>query len=173
VKKIEMLLDRDEFLVTYDSAQADAKLLVATVKQAGYTARVVSGKKKAATLVVTTLPRGFPLLDAALAQAKNENKPIVLDLHAAWCAPCRRMERETFPDKRVKALLEQTVFLRIDTDEHPALAERLQVAGLPDIRLVLPDGTIIRQLRSFQFPGVFAQELRQLLQKVTPNPVRE
>jgi thiol:disulfide interchange protein DsbD len=165
VKKIEMLLDRDEFLVTYDSAQADAKLLVATVKQAGYTARVVSGKKKAATLVVTTLPHGFPLLDAALAQAKTENKPLVLDLHAEWCAPCRKLERLTFPDPRVKALLEQTIFLRIDTDKYPDLAERLGVEGLPDIRFVRPDGKIIRQLRNFQEAAAFAEELRQLLQK--------
>lgn len=161
-----MLLDRDEFLVTYDPAIADTKLLISTVKKSGYTARVVSGKNKSPAMLMVALPRGFPLLDNTLAKAKAENKPIVLDLNAEWCAPCRKLELLTFPDPRVKALLEQTVFLRIDTDKNPVIAQRLGVEGLPDIRFVLPDGTIIRQLRSFQDAESFAIELEQLLRKV-------
>lgn len=161
-----MLLDRDEFLVTYDPAKADAKLLVATVKNSGYSAQVVSGKPPSSVRVMAALPRGFPLLDEALAKANAENKPLVLDLNAEWCAPCRKLERLTFPDPKVKALLEQTVFLRIDTDKYPDIAQRLGVEGLPDIRFALPDGTIIRQLRSFQDAASFAVELEKLLQKI-------
>lgn len=161
-----MLLDRDEFLVTYDPTRADTKLLLATIKKSGYTARVVSGKNKLAATMLMTLPRGFPLLDDALAKAKAENKPIVLDLNAEWCAPCRKLERLTFPNLKVKALLEQTVFLRIDTDKYPGIAQRLSVEGLPDIRFALPDGKIVRQLRSFQDAESFAVELEQLLEKV-------
>jgi thioredoxin-like negative regulator of GroEL len=160
-----MLLDRDEFLVTYDPAKANEKLLLQTVKESGYTAKLVSGESKAALPILTILPAGFALLDEALAVAKAENKPIVLDLNAEWCAPCRQLEQLTFSDSKVKALLEQTVFLRIDTDKYPDLAQRLGVEGLPDIRFVLPDGTIIRQLRSFQDAATFAIELDQLLQK--------
>ena len=105
------------------------------------------------------------MLDEALTLAKAEKKPVVLDLNAEWCAPCRQLERLTFPDPKVRALLEQTVFLRVDTDKYPDIAQRLGVEGLPDIRLALPDGTIIRQLRSFQDAATFAAELEQLLQK--------
>ena len=161
-----MLLDRDEFLVTYNPAKADTKLLVATVKKSGYSARVVVSKQESFVQTVAALPKGFPLLDEAMAKANAENTPIVLDLHAEWCAPCRQLERVTFPDPKVKALLEQTVFLRIDTDKYPDIAQRLGVEGLPDIRFVLPDGTIIRQLRSFQEAELFAVELEKLLQKV-------
>ncbi len=161
-----MLLDRDEFLVTYNPAKAGTKLLVTTVKNAGYSARVVASKQESFVQTVAALPQGFPLLDEALAKANAENKPIVLDLNTEWCAPCRQLERLTFPDPKVKALLEQTVFLRIDTDKYPDIAQRLGVEGLPDIRFVLPDGTIIRQLRSFQEAEPFAVELEKLLQKV-------
>ena len=150
VKKIEMLLDRDEFLVSYDATQADIKLLLATVKKAGYTAQVLTGTANATKHTLTILPSGFALLDEALAQAKAENKPIVLILSAQWCAPCRRMERQTFPNAKVQAWLAQTIFRKLDTDQEAELAQRLGVEGLPDIRLALPDGTIVRQLRSFQ-----------------------
>lgn len=160
-----MLLDRDEFLVTYDPAKANEKLLLITVREAGYTAQIVTGENKTTSLVIAALPTGFPMLDEALAVAKAEKKPVVLDLNAEWCAPCRQLERLTFPDPKVRALLGQTVFLRIDTDKYPDIAQRLGVEGLPDIRLALPDGTIIRQLRSFQDAATFAAELEKLLQK--------
>ena len=161
-----MLLDRDEFLVTFDATKADTKLLLRTVKASGYTAQVVTGDTAKAAAVTQVLPTGFAVLDEALAKAKVENKPIVLDLFAEWCAPCRQLERVTFPAPAVKALLERTVFLRIDTDKFPDLAQRLGVEGLPDIRLALPDGRIVRQLRSFQTAESLANELEKLLKQI-------
>ncbi len=166
MKQIKMLLDRDEFLVTYDAAKADTKLLLRTVKASGYTAQVVTGDTATAAAITQVLPTGFAMLDEALTKAKAENKPIVLDLFAEWCAPCRQLERVTFPAPAVKALLERTIFLRIDTDKFPELAQRLGVEGLPDIRLALPDGTIVRQLRSFQTAESLANELEKLLRQI-------
>jgi thiol:disulfide interchange protein DsbD len=161
-----MRLDRDEFAITYDPSKVSPVKLIATVRETGYTARVVSGKGKASPgAAVLALPRGFALLDEALAQAQKENKPIIIDFFAEWCAPCQRMEKTTFKDERVKALLERCVFIRVDTDKYPDIAKRMAVEGLPDIRFVLPDGTVIRQLRSFQDPESFTSELEGLLRK--------
>jgi hypothetical protein len=38
-----MLLDRDEFVITYDPAAASEEELTAAVKEVGYMAQVVSG----------------------------------------------------------------------------------------------------------------------------------
>lgn len=163
-----MLLDRDEFLVTYDPAKADAKRLLATVKEAGYTAQLITGNSRpaASTAAITALPRGFALLDEALLKARAENKPIVLDFYAEWCAPCRRMEKTTFADAQVKALLERCIVVKVDTDQSPELAQQLGVEGLPDIRFVSPDGKIIRQLRNYQTAESSVRELERLLQTV-------
>ena len=77
-------------------------------------------------------------------------KPIILDFFTEWCTPYQRMEKSTFKDERVRALLEQCVFVKVDTDKYPEIAKRMMVEGLPDIRFVLPDGRVIKQLRSFQ-----------------------
>ena len=166
-----MRLDRDEFVVTYDPARVEPARLIATIKETGYTAREVNGKGRAAPgTAPSSLPRGFALLDEALAQAQKESKPIVLDFFAEWCAPCQRMEKATFKDERVRALLERCVFVRVDTDKYPDIAKRMVVEGLPDIRFALPDGTVIRQLRNFQDSESFTSEIEGLLQKIEKAP---
>jgi thiol:disulfide interchange protein len=165
VKKIKMLLDRDEFVVTYDPAKADSARLIARIKESGYTAQVVGDKagQAASSNLPLTLPQGFPLLDGAMAHAKREKELIVLDFFAEWCAPCKRMEKTTFADARVKALLERCVVVRIDTDQHVDLAAQLGVVGLPDIRFVTPAGKVVRQLRGFQDADAFAGELERFV----------
>ncbi len=162
-----MLLDRDEFLVTFDSAKTTEARLIAVVRKSGYTAQVVSDRNKAVELMakLEKLPTGFALLDESLAKAKAENKPLVLDFSAEWCAPCRRMEKTTLVDRRVVELLEQVVFVRLDADKHPEIAQRLGVVGLPDIRFVAPDGRMLRQLRGYQEAESFAAALEELIRQ--------
>lgn len=106
------------------------------------------------------------MLDEALAKAKNENNPLVIEFYASWCIPCKRMEQTTFADATVKALLKKCVFLRIDTDQQPELAKQVRVVGLPDMRLVTPDGKVVRKLRGYQDAEAFAKDLTWLLSEV-------
>src|SRR5689334_20766147 len=161
-----MRLDRDEFIVTFDPAKAGEAQLIAKVKESGYTAQAVTEAKDAGVkLTSVVLPDGFALLDAALARARQENKPIALDFFAEWCVPCRRMEKTTLVDPNVAEFLKQVIFVRIDTDANADIAQKLGVVGLPDIRLVAPDGRVLRQLRGFQEPDSFAAELRRLISR--------
>ncbi|MBP6823769.1 MAG: hypothetical protein KA368_19620, partial [Acidobacteria bacterium] len=76
---------------------------------------------------------------------------------------CKQMERTTLVDSRVVELLKQVVFVRIDTDQQPEIAEKLGVVGLPDIRFAATDGRLLRQLRGFQTAQLFVIALNQLI----------
>lgn len=106
------------------------------------------------------------MLDAALQRAQTEHKLLALGFSAAWCAPCKRMEQTTFVDSQVAVLLQQCVLVKLDTDAQPELTQKLGVVGLPDIRLVTPEGSVVRQLRGFIGAEVFAGEMKAALQKL-------
>ena len=98
-----MDLVRDEFVVRYDASQATEADLIAVIEEQGFPARVVS----AAEAVEDPPPVGEAAVETpaffreALARARREQRPIVLDFSASWCVPCQRMHRETFPDPKV------------------------------------------------------------------------
>jgi len=160
-----MRLDRDEFLVEYDASQIAESDLIAIVKKAGYTAYAVGEDESADPVNVLSGSRDDPIFVEALARAKKENKPLVLDFYADWCAPCLKMLKTTFPDPKVVPLLERCVFLKVDTDLHPELAKSFVVVGLPDIRLLTPDGTEVKRLQDYLDANAFADELEMLLEK--------
>lgn len=156
-----MELERDDIVVTYDASETSIDELLKACEDSGFPASVVTEApvepEKTAEIVTAEDPDFFL---AALTTAKEEHKPIVLDFSAEWCAPCQKMLRETFPDPRVAGLLEGFIFLTIDTDEYPALAQKFGVVGMPDIRILSPEGKEIRQVLGFRDAQAFAEELR-------------
>ena len=156
-----MDLARDEFVVDYDASRITENKLISTSKQAGFPARVVANAEQDAPL----------FFREALAKARREHKPIVLDFTASWCDPCQRMLLETFPAPIVAPLLERSVLVKIDTDEYPALAKRFSAVALPDLRFLSPDAQELRRFQGFQGPDAFAKALDGLLKEVATESI--
>lgn len=72
--------------------------------------------------------------EAALARAKQEQKLLLIDFRADWCAPCKKMEKNTWTDEGVCGWLkENALAIQIDIDEKPELAEQFQIKRIPAV----------------------------------------
>jgi uncharacterized protein YyaL (SSP411 family) len=85
----------------------------------------------------------------ALAAAKSEDKPILLDIGAVWCHWCHVMDRESYDDPAVAAIInERFIPVKVDRDERPDIDARYQAAvsaisgqgGWPLTAFLTPDG---------------------------------
>ncbi|QIL85623.1 protein-disulfide reductase DsbD [Vibrio sp. HDW18] len=76
-------------------------------------------------------------LETALASAKAQGKPVMLDFYADWCVACKEFEKYTFHAASVSRQLDDFVLLQADvTQNQPAdieLLSALNVLGLPTI----------------------------------------
>jgi thiol:disulfide interchange protein len=81
-------------------------------------------------------------LHAAKQEAANAGKPVLLYFTATWCGPCQEMARDTWPRPEVAAALESVIPVKVDVDEHPDVAQSFDVAGIPRLQLLNPDGAL-------------------------------
>jgi len=87
--------------------------------------------------------------DAAFARARAEDKPILLDIGAVWCHWCHVIDRESYENPEIAALINQLfVPVKVDRDERPDVDARYQAAvsaisgqgGWPLTGFLTPDG---------------------------------
>ncbi|MFZ0417475.1 MAG: thioredoxin domain-containing protein [Candidatus Sulfotelmatobacter sp.] len=87
--------------------------------------------------------------EEAFASARRENKPMLLDIGAVWCHWCHVMDRESYDDPEIAAIVnEHFIAVKVDRDERPDIDSRYQAAvsavsgqgGWPLTAFLTPDG---------------------------------
>ena len=85
----------------------------------------------------------------AFARAVGEDKPILLDIGAVWCHWCHVMDRESYEDPGLAAVINQNfIAVKVDRDERPDVDTRYQAAvaaisgqnGWPLTAVLTPQG---------------------------------
>ncbi|MBI4428949.1 MAG: thioredoxin domain-containing protein [Ignavibacteriales bacterium] len=93
----------------------------------------------------------YPWGDEAFKTAKRENKPILLDIGAAWCHWCHVMDSESYENDSISSVINQHfVAVKVDRDERPDIDSRYQAAvsaisgqgGWPLTAFLTPDGNV-------------------------------
>lgn len=85
---------------------------------------------------------GLGPLAPEIKAAAAAHKPLVVELHAAWCAPCLLFESEVLPTREVQAALGGVRFARfdIDTPRGAAISEHYRARSVPTFLIIGPDG---------------------------------
>lgn len=60
---------------------------------------------------------------------QSDELPLIVDYWAPWCGPCRMMAPEFA--KAAKTLAGKARFAKIDTQDFPAISEKLGIRGIP------------------------------------------
>jgi len=106
--------------------------------------------------------------DAALARAKREGRPVMIDFTADWCEACQELEHETYVNLGVRAAARRFVTVQIDATNLDETVQKLfdhyGVLGLPTIVFLDPDGRLLPEPRITGFvpPARFLELLGQV-----------
>ncbi len=110
------------------------------------------------------------LADLEQAVKDGKGQPVMVDFYADWCVTCKEMEKYTFSDPAVQALLRNAILLKADVTETnaetKALLKHFKIPGPPAILFFNKDGEELRQFRvvGFMPAETFAGHLSKSLQ---------
>lgn len=115
-----------------------------------------------------------PWSDDVFAQAKRENKFVLLDLEAVWCHWCHVMEETTYRDPAVVALMaDRYIAVRVDQDSRPDLSNRYEDYGWPATVVFAPDSSEIVKRRGYVPPERMKSMLQGIIDDPSPLVVRD
>jgi thiol-disulfide isomerase/thioredoxin len=101
-----------------------------------------------------------PLIDQAIKDAAAAEHPLVVELYAAWCRPCRWFEAKVLARADVQAAVEAVDFVRydIDTPEGAAVVRRYRTTAVPTFLVLDAHGAVVERIAGLQGRGVRAAD---------------
>jgi len=83
----------------------------------------------------------------AAAAASREQRLLLVDFTAEWCAPCKNMDRTTWLDPAVVAWVAQhAIAIQVDVDADQATAARFEVRAMPTLMLMRDEAVLDRSM---------------------------
>lgn len=104
---------------------------------------------------------------AARREAREKNRPLVLDFGTQSCFWCKKLDQITFRDPSVARLLnERFIPVKVDGEKDARLAQALGIEEYPALVVAGPDGKILKIQSGFVEAADFGRLLEQVLGSV-------
>ena len=124
----------------------------------------------------------WKMLPAALDEAAETAKPLLVYVDAPWCGPCRKLERKTLSDRQVARRLKGFALSRLGFDErdrvHQVGPYRLNEADwaywlgaqtTPALIFMRPDGAILGSHEGYLTPASLIEILEAVYAERSPR----
>ena len=104
----------------------------------------------------------------ALELSKQNNKPILIDFSAVWCANCYELKEKVFVNEELKKFIDDNlIFTEVDVDKYKNISDEYNVKWLPWIIVIDSDKNILYTKNSFSsFDDKMALSIKEELEKI-------
>lgn len=102
-------------------------------------------------------------LNAALEQAKAENKLLFVDFYATWCGPCKRMAQDVFTLPEVGEYFNvHFICCKLDAEKEvdKSVLKTYGVTGFPCMIFMDAEGKALRKVLGMVAPGILLSEAK-------------
>jgi len=102
-------------------------------------------------------------LAAGTTEIAAADVPTIIDFNAVWCGPCQRF-KPVF-HKVAEEFKGKALFVSVNTDSCPDIAQKYQIQSIPQIVTVMPDGTATAGPTGYQEEADFKAYVESVVNK--------
>ena len=103
--------------------------------------------------------------DKALAFAKQQRKPVLIDFYADWCHWCKVLDKDVFPTAEFNEQAKNFILLKVNGEIQASLAERFGISGYPTAIFVDYNGNVIHEIVGYLPLAGYIEEMKTALSK--------
>ena len=118
------------------------------------------------TLCGEAVPSSIAWMDnlkQATAEAARQEKPMLVKVSTEWCGYCKKMDRDTFSNKRVAQQVNHCfVAVEIDGMKERDFVKRTGVRAYPTTLVVTPKMAVLKKITGYRTAAQLSKDLNQL-----------
>lgn len=98
--------------------------------------------------------------------AQQENKPLIIDFYADWCAACVELDEKTWSDPEVKNSLSEFIPIKLDltenNDRSKSYRQRYNIYGMPTVIFFDSSGKEVIRFEGYKSPKDVLKIINQI-----------
>jgi len=143
----------------------DAEIIKQTIEDSQYrkTKSTEGNRQSVESPLVRTIPWEYDI-KPAITKAAAQGKLVMVDFSTTWCGWCKKLDKETFANRQVRALLNKHfVCAKIDGDRRKDLTRQYKVTGFPHILFINKHGHVLYRQSGYVGPEKFMEILNRVI----------
>lgn len=109
--------------------------------------------------------------EAALAQAKETNRPIMIDYYTDWCGWCKKLDKETYQHNAVVEKSDEFISAKINAEKDVKSARAHGVSSYPTILFLNSEGKEIWRVKGYKNGPQFLLEMVRAQAQTMPEDI--
>ncbi len=105
--------------------------------------------------------------DRALGESKATGKLLLVNIHASWCIPCKKLNSTTLADPDLGAeIMQSCIPVSLDADQDAGVIRQWPITGFPTQLFLTPEGEVINTIVGHVPVATYQATLRKSLESV-------
>ncbi len=105
--------------------------------------------------------------DRALGESKATGKLLLVNIHASWCIPCKKLNSTTLVDPALGAeIMQSCIPVSLDADQDAGVIRQWPITGFPTQLFLTPEGEVINTIVGHVPVATYQATLRKSLESV-------
>jgi len=111
--------------------------------------------------------------DKATKAAEKTGKFIMVDFYTDWCGWCKKLDRDTYTDKKVIQLSTEFIPVKLNAQkEGKELAKKNKVRGYPTILFFDAKGKAVGRIGGYLNPDKYLKAVRKIQKRLKSNATK-